>query len=137
MNSGEAAGLRSPKTLDYMFKHLVELINMEDPVNFLDVEILVDATYKTQMQLDENHPDIVFAWMNHKNNFSQLNLNQHEISTVLKLFRGFFAMDNRVLSKQNADVLAKSFHEYVTSDATKKMNTTLWLTVIEICTRAM
>lgn len=88
-----------------------------------------------QLQMSENCPDIVFAWMMQTNSLGLMNLRQNHVNTVLKLFRGFFSMSPKVLSLQHQSVLVESFVAYLGSDVSKSMTPTLWLSVIDICNR--
>jgi hypothetical protein len=136
MTQTDGLSLRDPRILDYMFRDVVELIKDGVPFTFADIASLADACFKMQLQMNENHADIVFAWMQSSNSFSLMNLRQNHINTVLKLFRGFFSMNTNVLSKPNQTVLVESFCTYLSSDVTKEMNPSLWLSVIDICNRA-
>lgn len=85
--------LRDPKTVDYLFKEAVALQKIGTPFKFQDVAALADASFKTQLQLQDNMADLMFAQLHSKNMFSQISLRQETVPNVLKLFRGFLAMD--------------------------------------------
>lgn len=44
-------------------------------------------------------------------------------------------MDNKALSPESQTILVNSFHEYIMSEATKSLQPTLWLSVIDVCNR--
>ena len=136
MTQQEGAMLRDPKTVDYLFREAVALQKAGVAFKFSDVAALVDASFKTQLQMQENQADLLFAEMHAKNQFSQINLRQQTLPNVLKLFRGFLAMDAKVISPANRQIAIDSFCEYVNSDVTLGMSNSLWLTIVDVCNRA-
>lgn len=135
--ASETSGhLRDPAVINYLFKSVFELTDFDEDgyqqFSMQDIATLVDASYKSQMMLQDKYGDLFYDILDKQGLLDQDYLETQPVKQTLRMFRGFAHMTNENLTEPNRGNLLRLMDNFLRSEmAVKEIEPTMWLSVVD------